>query len=562
MLKNLFKKALASVAAVTMAVTIMGGVGSNVAYAASGNTADITIHPGNNEATGTVGDVTYTYYKIFDATTTTDNVTTGTNAGVLTTTGNASYTIDTSDAAGQAWFNVLFESDGTGKKNASGTVVQTWVTATQINSSTVWTVSAASGFTSETQAAAFADYLLANKPNSVTGTALTKQDDGSYKASNVPVGYYMVTSSLGTNLIAATTNVDIYEKNSYPTTTKTVDDAQHNIGDYVEFTINVKLPASVDYTKPVTVHDTMDSALSLVADKYNASTAKNGWSATVIADNAAEGTQPTDFTSNVTLVQSDSFSSHDDTNHSTAEGKTRFDFTLDISSLAPTEGTDPVAKTVTITYKAELTSDASADQKYYNKEYVEYSNYRTTEQSVDVTTFDFVLKKTFSGVSGSTDEYTATFKLTDADGNVIKFKSDSSRGTTYTYNYVKVDSNDEGTETFTVKGDDKGVNLIGLKDGTYTLTETDTQAGFNKLTKTITLTIGEDGNLGTVKFGDTEVSNSGDVSKADNVITVVNTAGSLLPSTGGIGTTIFYIVGGVLIAGAAVLLIFRRRRRA
>ena len=42
-------------------------------------------------------------------------------------------------------------------------------------------------------------------------------------------------------------------------------------------------------------------------------------------------------------------------------------------------------------------------------------------------------------------------------------------------------------------------------------------------------------------------------------LTVINNPGSLLPSTGGIGTTIFYVVGGILVAGAAVLLITRKR---
>jgi LPXTG-motif cell wall-anchored protein len=42
-------------------------------------------------------------------------------------------------------------------------------------------------------------------------------------------------------------------------------------------------------------------------------------------------------------------------------------------------------------------------------------------------------------------------------------------------------------------------------------------------------------------------------------VTVVNKAGTELPSTGGIGTTIFYVVGGLLVIGAAVILIARRK---
>ena len=87
--------------------------------------------------------------------------------------------------------------------------------------------------------------------------------------------------------------------------------------------------------------------------------------------------------------------------------------------------------------------------------------------------------------------------------------------------------------------------FTGLKNGTYTLEEKTVPAGYNKLTDQ------------TIPINATTYDN-------DNLkksVTVTNKAGAVLPSTGGMGTTIFYVVGAILVIGAGVLLVVRRRMR-
>lgn len=167
--------------------------------------------------------------------------------------------------------------------------------------------------------------------------------------------------------------------------------------------------------------------------------------------------------------------------------------------------------------------------------------------------------------------YQTIFNKVDENGNPLKgaeFTLEKYNGENW--EAITVVKNTEGT-TFTFKG---------LDDGRYRLTETTTPAGYNsidpiyfvikathdeeakepKLTTMTVVRTDEDGkelideetkvpiNLGTV------ILENGSVTAA-----IENRKGSTLPSTGGMGTTLFYIIGGVLVVGAAVLLIVKRR---
>ena len=111
----------------------------------------------------------------------------------------------------------------------------------------------------------------------------------------------------------------------------------------------------------------------------------------------------------------------------------------------------------------------------------------------------------------------------------------------------------------------------GLDDGYYRLTETKAPEGYNKLESPIEFTISatHDENSSDPKLTDlTGNVTSGEATftssltgETDGSLTtnVVNKSGTQLPSTGGIGTTIFYVVGGILMVGAAILLITKKR---
>ncbi len=118
----------------------------------------------------------------------------------------------------------------------------------------------------------------------------------------------------------------------------------------------------------------------------------------------------------------------------------------------------------------------------------------------------------------------------------------------------------------------------GLGAGTYTLTESTTPEGYNTMQpKTIVIgfnfdinnpqftikNVDENGNVydSGLNFGEPN-EEDGNVYGLDFATDIANFSGNRLPSTGGIGTTIFYVVGGILVIGAGILLVTKRRMKA
>ena len=187
----------------------------------------------------------------------------------------------------------------------------------------------------------------------------------------------------------------------------------------------------------------------------------------------------------------------------------------------------------------------------------------------------------YTAQNGETIETGTYYKLKDGSytttvpgGNVNTTQYESTTQTYVKVSYSK-DVVDTSTVTLTGTSDKNGIiKFEGLNEGEYTLTETIAPDGFNLLTDPLTIDIdwtdptatgASDAIVAAGGFSNGTNSSAGVTMDADGAkykITVVNNQGTQLPSTGGIGTTIFYVIGAILVLGAGILLVTRRRMNA
>lgn len=402
-------------------------------------------------------------------------------------------------------YSYTVESDWEGffKTGAGGNYITldgqnhpTWTAADENDSTTV---------------AAFAKAALAWAKQKGIQSAGTQEGNGSsITFSNLDLGYYLVDSSLGALCGLNTTNPDatIKEKNEKPEIKKEVQTSagdwgsENNakIGDIVEYKVEIKV---ADGAQKYTVTDTMSKGLT-----FNNSSLK------VTANDAVT----TDYTLTPT------------TNGFTLELPESYVSTL-------TKGT-----TIIVTYNATLNKDAVIDgDGNANEVKLSYGNQQNTVPSkVTTKSYQFDLVK----VDGTTNKLLdgAEFELADGETK-LSFVKDTAG------NYRVAMTGEEGaTTTITVKGGK--VNIYGLAGKTYTLTETKAPGGYNKLVTPETVNLTE-GSKAHATF-DANVYKDGGV-------VVKNNAGTVLPSTGGMGTTLFYVIGGGLMVAAVVLLVTKKR---
>ena len=516
---KLMKKLLSAVFALVMMIGM-----STTVFAA---TITVTQDPGTD---GTAGNESYVAYKIFDVTKTsevTEDVTTDSTLGLGTAEGFA-YSID----ADSAWVDVLNSPEG-----------KTYFTLTPSADGDIYTVTLVDGNNTETKAIEIADWLLENVP--ATLETVDKKYEFTTKDGAVTVedGYYLITSSLGTNLILATSNINITEKNEYIVDNKVAETASMTIGENATYYIEVHLPESIDVEKPVVVHDTLAEKL-----KFN----NDVQVAVLDADPGSTAAEYKAITTYGTLPAAFAVGNGDEeTNPCT------FHITLDTDGYA--------GKYLVFKYTAELLSTADADgDGYVNKEYTTYSDYTTTPSEPKIKTYDFEFTKVdgdAAKLDGAKFELYAAWDDTNnkpsGDAIALLALTGDNAG-----NYKKADTDDATTTTTIVvnsKTTNKATNISGLggtAEGTnYYLVETKEPAGFNKLTAPIIVTVKDDGTITVSLNGKT-------LDSASDAFNVENLSGTVLPSTGGIGTTVFYILGAILVIGAGVVLVTRRRMNA
>ena len=183
---------------------------------------------------------------------------------------------------------------------------------------------------------------------------------------------------------------------------------------------------------------------------------------------------------------------------------------------------------------------------YYNDPHDSSSQDMTPKDNVYVFTYGLNYTKYADSENPTNKMGGAGFELHNAAG-AMKFDVN---GADYTYSKTS-------TTTTLLSGTQESIlgqiNVKGLAAGTYTLKETQTPAGYNTCDD---LSVEIKPNYTRAADGTVKVDLSGSRNMAKNII---NHSGVVLPSTGGMGTTIFYVVGGLLMVGAAVLLVTKKR---
>ena len=202
-----------------------------------------------------------------------------------------------------------------------------------------------------------------------------------------------------------------------------------------------------------------------------------------------------------------------------------------------------VGAEIKITYTATLNEDAIAAISN-NKATLTYSNNPTDSTKTETTPSQE--QKVYSSkiVIDKYDTREQSKKLSGAE--FVLYKGEGSNK-----QYYKWNATDEKVEWVEVTDatkkttDDKGAaSFEGLANGTYYLEETKAPAGYNPLEKPQKIEVKGDANNKTSLTRTAEVANS---------------TGTLLPSTGGMGTTLFYVIGGIFVLASVVLLITRKR---
>lgn len=446
---------------------------------------------------------------------------------------------------------------------------------------------------------AFAVLVNAHLADTPTGTSGAISEE-KYTISNLPAGYYLLkdkdnslddsNSAYTMYMLQLVGNLTTTPKASAPTVEKKVqentkvtenegygtgynDVADWNIGDAVPFKLIGALPAMSGYdTYKYVFHDTLSAGLTLNADSVEVYV-------TETKDAALESATKLTATTDYTLITSN-----------TGDGcsfEVVFD---DLTEVTIPEGSEYiiVAYTATLNENAVIGLDGNP-----NAVYLEFSNNPYNKEETNETPKDTVIVFTYEldttkidGGSADPENPTklpgAQFVLLNSDGNRVAKIDENNKfdgwaelptgsGADSAITYEDWTAFDEENNVILTSDENGLFQVIGLDDGTYKLREIKAPDGFNLLPNDVTVVITADTNncqdwsgTAAVALRDLNVTADGERGngQADTgiaAITIANNKGATLPETGGMGTTVFYVLGGILAVGAGVLLVTRRR---
>lgn len=388
--------------------------------------------------------------------------------------------------------------------------------------------------------AAFASEAMAYaKAKGIAPTAgPTTAASGTVSFENLPLGYYLVDSSVGTICSLGTTNPNatITEKNDVPTNAKEVQENSTgnwgstndaNIGDTVQFRSTITgQPGTTSYV----FTDTMSKGLSFNNDIV----ITRGGETVAADDNYTIGAATTN-----------------------EAGETTFTITFTdafVADFASQAAVDAATNVIVVSYSATLMSDAVIGAPgNLNESKLSYSNgdaVETTPAS-ETKTYAWPMEITKFTMRDGVETLLAGAEFSLALQGSATPISLVPTGVADTY---RVATADDVNPVTTITTTDSGKLYIqGLDAGNYQLTEVNAPEGYNKLAGPVAFTIN----------GTTAGENMGQLGGdfvVDNInIKVENKTGLVLPSTGGIGTIIFTVVGAVIIIGAVAFLFARRR---
>ena len=484
-----------------------------------------------DETTPTTGSITvsnpvegetYTAYKIFD---------------VKYSGKNYSYTIK-SDSKWYSTVNAYAtETNGLTLTEAAGVPGEYYVTVD----------------TDKFSAADFANTLSKVSRTDMSGTPLEKDSEGKLVATGLDLGYYFVTSSVGAlcDLTTTNPNATVTEKNDIPFD-KTIDVHTVEVGQTVTFTLTAKVPDATAFEKfTYQMKDTMSEGLTFDG--------VNSISVSTVSKDVEEGSVLTTPGTNLTSYW---------TAETVGNG-----FTLNFDVKSMQDNGIEVGTWIVVTYTATVNDVAIADieendakliyshnpsnsedtKERDDKEYVYSAKLEINKDNKagqPLAGAEFVLYKK-GGTDGNTNLYYRWNEATDDKAEHITWVEDIKDATHVTTEIVG-----EGEDAKAV------AYFNGLKDGTYYLKETKAPEGYNPLPEDLSVTIKgtpvltENGTGVPTAGMDVEATLQAALTTVQEV---ENDTGAQMPETGGIGTTIFYTLGGLMVVAADVLLVTKRR---